>query len=72
MHIFYFPDLHIRYGDKFSCRYIEYKSVFDNTISSIQNKILDLHLHFNQLLIIITGDIFHHKFVISNYEYFII
>jgi len=40
---------------------------FDNTISSIQNKILDLHLNFNQLLIIITGDIFHHKFVIGSY-----
>jgi DNA repair exonuclease SbcCD nuclease subunit len=66
-YIFHLSDLHIRNGDKIQCRYDEYKLVFDNTITSIKNKIDELHMNFNDYLIIITGDIFHNKYVIGNY-----
>ena len=66
-YIFHLSDLHIRNGDKLQCRYDEYKTVFDNTVVSIKNKIDELHLTFNDYLVIITGDIFHNKNVIGNY-----
>jgi len=66
-YIFHLSDLHIRNGDKIQSRYDEYKLVFDNTINSIKNKIDELHMKFNEYLIIITGDIFHNKNVIGNY-----
>jgi DNA repair exonuclease SbcCD ATPase subunit/DNA repair exonuclease SbcCD nuclease subunit len=66
-YIFHLSDLHIRNGDKIQSRYDEYKNVFDNTITSIKNKIDELHIIFNDYLIIITGDIFHNKNVIGNY-----
>lgn len=66
-YIFHLSDLHIRNGDKISCRYDEYKGVFDNTIISIKNKIDELKLTFNDFIIIISGDVFHHKHFISNY-----
>ena len=40
-HIFHLSDLHIRNGDKISSRYDEYKLVFDNTIISIKEQILN-------------------------------
>jgi DNA repair exonuclease SbcCD ATPase subunit/DNA repair exonuclease SbcCD nuclease subunit len=66
-YIFHLSDLHIRHGDKLQSRYEEYKLVFDNTIISIKNKIDELHMEFNEHLIIITGDIFHNKNVIGSY-----
>jgi len=66
-YIFHLSDLHIRNGDKIQSRYEEYKLVFDNTISSIKNKIEELHMKYDEYLIIITGDIFHNKNVIGNY-----
>jgi len=66
-YIFHLSDLHIRNGDKIQSRYDEYKLVFDNTIISIKNKIDELHMKFNEYLIIITGDIFHNKNVIGSH-----
>jgi DNA repair exonuclease SbcCD ATPase subunit/DNA repair exonuclease SbcCD nuclease subunit len=66
-YIFHLSDLHIRNGDKSQSRYDEYKLVFDNTIISINNKIDELHMKFNEYLIIITGDVFHNKNVIGSY-----
>ena len=66
-YIFHLSDLHIRHGDKLQSRYEEYKLVFDNTIISIKNKIDELHMGFNEHLIIITGDIYHNKNVIGSY-----
>jgi DNA repair exonuclease SbcCD ATPase subunit/DNA repair exonuclease SbcCD nuclease subunit len=67
-YIFHLSDLHIRNGDKISCRYDEYNGVFDNTIISIKNKIDELKLTFNDFIIIISGDVFHHKNSIENYS----
>ena len=66
-YIFHLSDLHIRNGDKQQSRYDEYKFVFDNTIISIKNKIDELQIQFNDYLIIITGDVFHHKHSIGNF-----
>ena len=66
-YIFHLSDLHIRNGDKQQSRYDEYKFVFDNTIISIKNKIDELQIQFNNYLIIITGDVFHHKHSIGNF-----
>jgi DNA repair exonuclease SbcCD ATPase subunit len=66
-YIFHLSDLHIRHGDKLQSRYDEYKLVFDNTIISIKNKIDEVHMKFNEHLIIITGDIYHNKNVIGSY-----
>lgn len=66
-YIFHLSDLHIRNGDKLSCRYDEYKSVFDNTIISIKEQILKNNFNNDEFIIIITGDIFHNKNVIGNY-----
>ena len=67
-YIFHLSDLHIRNGDKISCRYDEYNDVFNNTIISINDEIKKLELTFNDFLIIITGDVFHHKNSICNYS----
>ena len=66
-YIFHLSDLHIRNGDKLSCRYDEYKSVFGNTIISIKEQILKNNFNYDEFIIIITGDIFHNKNVIGNY-----
>ena len=66
-YIFHLSDLHIRNGDKLSCRYDEYKSVFDNTIISIKEQILKNNFNNDEFIIIITGDIYHNKNIISNY-----
>jgi DNA repair exonuclease SbcCD ATPase subunit len=66
-YIFHLSDLHIRHGDKLQSRYDEYKLVFDNTLISIKNKIDEVHIKFNEHLIIITGDIYHNKNVIGSY-----
>jgi len=66
-YIFHLSDLHIRNGDKISCRYEEYNDVFNNTIISIKNEIKELKLSFNDYIIVITGDIFHNKNNIGNY-----
>ena len=66
-YIFHLSDLHIRNGDKLSCRYDEYKSVFDNTIISIKEQILKNNFNNDEFIIIITGDIYHNKSIIGNY-----
>jgi DNA repair exonuclease SbcCD nuclease subunit len=60
-------DLHIRNGDKISCRYDEYNDVFNETIISISNEIKNLNLLLNEFIIIISVDIFHNKNIIGNY-----
>ena len=66
-YIFHLSDLHIRNGDKISCRYDEYNDVFNETIVSISNEIKKLNLSLNEFIIIISGDIFHNKNIIGNY-----
>jgi len=66
-YIFHLSDLHIRNGDKISSRYDEYKLVFDNTIISIKEQILKNNFKYDEFVIILTGDIYHNKNVISNY-----
>jgi len=66
-YIFHLSDLHIRNGDKISCRYDEYNDVFNETIISIRNEIKKLNLLLNEFIIIISGDIFHNKNIIGNY-----
>jgi len=66
-HIFHLSDLHIRNGDNTYSRYEEYKEVFKNTIVSIKKQVEVLELHFDNFIIVITGDIFHNKSVIGNY-----
>ena len=66
-YIFHLSDLHIRNGDKISCRYDEYNDVFNETIISISNQIKKLNLLLNEYIIIISGDIFHNKNIIGNY-----
>jgi len=66
-YIFHLSDLHIRNGDKITCRYEEYNDVFNNTIISINDEIKKLELAFNNYIIVITGDIFHNKNNIGNY-----
>jgi exonuclease SbcC len=66
-YIFHLSDLHIRNGDKISCRYDEYNDVFNETIISIRNEIKNLNLLLNEFIIIISGDIFHNKNIIGNY-----
>jgi predicted MPP superfamily phosphohydrolase len=67
-HIFHLSDLHIRNGDNMYSRYEEYKEVFKETITSIKNNIESLNLSLNDFIIVITGDIFHNKNVIGNYD----
>ena len=69
--IFHLSDLHIRNGDNLYSRYEEYRSVFKETIASITQRIADLQLSFDDFVIVITGDIFHHKNVIGNYGLFV-
>jgi DNA repair exonuclease SbcCD nuclease subunit len=66
-YIFHLSDLHIRNGDKISCRYDEYNDVFNETVISISNEIKKLNLLLNEFIIIISGDIFHNKNIIGNY-----
>ena len=66
-HIFHLSDLHIRNGDNTYSRHQEYSNVFNETILSIKQKINTLNLSSNHFIIIITGDLFHNKFVIGNY-----
>ena len=66
-YIFHLADLHIRNGDKISCRYEEYDDVFNETIISISNEIKNLNLLSKEFIIIICGDIFHNKNIIGNY-----
>ena len=70
-YIFHLSDLHIRNGDKITCRYEEYNEVFNNTIISITNEIKKLELLFDNFIIVITGDIFHNKNNIGNYGLFL-
>uniref|UniRef100_A0A6C0CRQ9 Calcineurin-like phosphoesterase domain-containing protein n=1 Tax=viral metagenome TaxID=1070528 RepID=A0A6C0CRQ9_9ZZZZ len=53
--IIHFSDIHIRTGDPEKARYREYSAVFQNLINILSNKDL------SSTLIVITGDLFHHK-----------
>lgn len=66
-YIYHLSDLHIRNGDKNYCRFDEYKSVFENTITSLKSNIDKNKLDFDDYIIIITGDVFHNKNNIGNY-----
>lgn len=66
-HIFHISDLHIRKGDYNECRYSEYKQVFDNLFTSLQDQIATLNLTRSNYIFVVSGDIFHNKNVIGNY-----
>jgi DNA repair exonuclease SbcCD ATPase subunit/DNA repair exonuclease SbcCD nuclease subunit len=53
--IIHFSDIHIRTGDPEKARYREYSTVFQNLIRDLSKKDL------TSTLIVITGDLFHHK-----------
>jgi len=65
--IIHISDIHIRYGDKKSCRYEEYCIVFDNLMKSIVHKVEFNNLKYEDFVIIVTGDIFHNKNIVGNY-----
>tara|TARA_Y100000389_G_scaffold205122_1_gene263530 strand:+ start:5087 stop:8962 length:3876 start_codon:yes stop_codon:yes gene_type:complete len=58
--IFHIADLHIRRGNHEESRYNEYKIVFSNFVSDLQKLYIP-----NESLLVICGDIFHHKLQIS-------
>ena len=62
-YILHLADLHIRNGDKIHSRYVEYKNVFDNLITSIKER----DLNKDEFVIVIAGDIYHNKNNIGNY-----
>ena len=66
-YIFHLSDLHIRTGDIIQSRFNEYDHVFTNTIHSIKFNKEKLGLSFDDCIIVISGDIFHNKNIISNY-----
>lgn len=57
-HIVHLSDVHIRTGDSDRSRYDEYIAVFNNTIESIASL---PYIQTHQAIIVITGDVFHHK-----------
>lgn len=57
-HIIHLADIHIGSSNY---RSTEYRNVFDNLKSEINKIIIDEKVTFNNVLIIIAGDIFHHK-----------
>ncbi len=63
--IFHLSDIHIRNGDDKHSRYHEYLDVFHNLFESLQERTKGLDK--NDFIIVVTGDIFHHKNVIGNY-----
>lgn len=65
--IFHLSDIHIRNGDIEYSRYNEYLEVFNNLFNLINKDIINYKLEKNEILIIITGDIFHNKNNIGNY-----
>ena len=60
--IFHIADVHIRKGNYFDSRYIEYSNVFNNTIHHIRSMYIQ-----NQSVCVICGDLFHHKLQISSH-----
>jgi len=56
--IIHLSDVHIRAGDSDRARYTEYLTVFNRTFASVaqQPSVID-----QKALIVITGDLFHHK-----------
>jgi DNA repair exonuclease SbcCD ATPase subunit/DNA repair exonuclease SbcCD nuclease subunit len=56
--LIHISDTHIRSGDADMCRYLEYKTVFENLYSSLKQQ----ECIINETgIIVVTGDIFHHK-----------
>jgi DNA repair exonuclease SbcCD ATPase subunit len=65
--IIHLSDLHIRTGDIEASRYNEYLSVFQNLEKSIYDEIKKKKCLAEEVIIVITGDIFHNKNKIENY-----
>lgn len=65
--LFHLSDIHIRNGDIEYSRYNEYLEVFYNLFNEINKDIENYKLKKDEILIIITGDIFHNKNNIGNY-----
>ena len=63
--IFHLSDIHIRNGDDKQSRFQEYLDVFRNLFESLEQRTKSLDK--NDFIIVVTGDIFHHKNVIGNY-----
>jgi DNA repair exonuclease SbcCD ATPase subunit len=66
-YIFHLSDIHIRNGDNINSRYEEYNNVINNTIISINEQINNMKIPFDDFIIIISGDIFHNRYNVSNY-----
>ena len=58
--IFHIADLHIRRGNQEESRYLEYENVFANFVRDLKRLYTP-----NESLLVICGDIFHHKLQIS-------
>jgi DNA repair exonuclease SbcCD ATPase subunit len=58
--IFHIADLHIRRGNQEESRYLEYENVFANFVRDLKGLYTP-----NESLLVICGDIFHHKLQIS-------
>lgn len=66
-HIVHISDIHIRTGDKEKCRYDEYMFVFKGLVDQI-----DVWLsEEKRIIVVITGDIFHHKSKIESVGIFL-
>lgn len=57
-HIIHISDIHIRAGNHDKSRYTEYLSVFDNLFQSLSHQTCIIQ---NTSVIVVTGDLFHHK-----------
>ncbi len=53
--IIHISDIHIRTGDPEKARYREYMQVFDNLVEKVYKEDLE------DTVVVISGDIFHHK-----------
>tara|TARA_B110000211_G_scaffold52569_1_gene58002 strand:- start:5397 stop:9479 length:4083 start_codon:yes stop_codon:yes gene_type:complete len=59
--IIHLSDIHIRTGNSLYCRYLEYLDVIKKLIISLKKH------DYDNTIVIITGDIFHHKNLIESY-----
>nr|QOI90611.1 hypothetical protein HWQ62_00480 [Pyramimonas orientalis virus] len=60
--VFHLADLHIRKGNFTESRFIEYNTVFNNTVTDIKRLYVK-----DESICVICGDIFHHKLQISSH-----
>ena len=66
-HIVHISDIHIRTGDKEKCRYDEYMFVFRGLVDQINVWLAEE----KRLIVVLTGDIFHHKSKIESVGIFL-